>query len=116
MKAIRLIFVVLVVLGLGGCFFFNGDTTTATLEVVNNSSNIIYYVHIRPVLSGPWSSDLLGAGNSILSGDRFIFTGITPGTYYLDARDLGDSVVLKTTWPYFGIDFAAGEKVVWIVD
>lgn len=116
MKAMRLLFVAFVVLGLGGCFFFNGDTTTATLEIVNTSGQTIYYIYISPDASSTWGSDQLGSSNYINNNTSFIFTGINPGTYDLEAREFGNVLVIKSTWPGPGIDFAAGEKVVWIVD
>jgi hypothetical protein len=115
MKAIRWVFVALVILMLGGCFIIT-DGPTASLQVVNTSGFTIYYIYISPDASADWGPDQLGSANTIPSGTTFTFTDITPGTYDLEARAFGNVAVIKSTYPAPGITFLGDQTYIWVVD
>ena len=108
MKAFKLGVIVLIVLALGGCFFFSSNST-ASLQVVNTSGFEIFYFYISPAGSSVWGTDKLGDA-TIPSGTNFTFTDIAPGTYDIEARWRDNSTVIDDA---FGVYLEAGKTYVW---
>jgi hypothetical protein len=69
--------------------------STASLTVVNNSSQAVFYLYISPTTNSSWGDDQLGA-STIPAGSSYTFTGLTPGSYDLKAEDSGHNII--QTW------------------
>jgi hypothetical protein len=59
---------------------------SASLTLVNNSSDTVCYVYISPSTSSDWGADWLGASETLSTGDSRTFS-LEAGTYDLKAED-----------------------------
>jgi hypothetical protein len=112
MKKLRIALFAVVAIGLAvalsGCAFFF-DSSDASVRIVNNSGYTVYYVYISPTSSGTWGSDWLGTTTTISDGSSYTVTGITPGTYDLQARGMLGSVIETA----MGVVLEAGQSYAW---
>jgi hypothetical protein len=82
----------------------------ATLKVINNTTDSIYYLYISPVTSSDWGPDLLGSG-TIAAGATYYIYNIPPGYYDLKAESSGN-VVIETVSNYY---FQDNSTITWTV-
>lgn len=66
------------------------------LEIINETEEDIWYLYFSPSDSDQWGEDQLG-GDIIPAGESYILTGISDGTYDIQARDSNNDVI-QTTW------------------
>ncbi len=68
------------------------SSTSVTLEVVNYSSETVYYLYVSPSASTSWGVDRLGTSGIILPGDSFFVT-VPPGEYDFKAVNAAGEIM-----------------------
>lgn len=68
----------------------------ASIEIINQSDQEIWYVYISPSDADDWGEDLLES-TTIPVGESYTLTGIPEGTYDLLAENI-DEVEIETLW------------------
>ncbi|MEX0691037.1 MAG: hypothetical protein WD934_06270 [Gemmatimonadales bacterium] len=78
--------------------------STATIRVVNNTGEAIFYVYFSLCSDPSWGSDRLGSTETISDGASRSWTGVSPGCYDLRAdTQSGRSVT------FLSVQVSAGE-------
>lgn len=109
MKYIKLVTGIMLILAL--TIFFTGcepspsEPSDATLVVVNNSSDDIFYLYVALSSSTSWGNNQLSS--TLYSGNTYTLNGIPPGEYDLKADASGPN------WEYLGALLNEGATWTW---
>ncbi|GEM_PF-2758225 len=86
--------------------------STATLQIVNQSGSTINVLYVSPSSQGTWGENQLAANGDIIPvGASYDLTGISPGTYDVQAQSNG--TVLETR---YNVQLSAGFTTIVTVD